>query len=129
MRKSDYEKYVDPEEFKNLYKEWAEKGKPQGDDPLYLRIWNGVTNAVRACVGSLQARYHCRYQDYDEKVLDSTALIITRLLKMEDIPKNIINFAYLPVLGICAGPKAMQSDFENSMASLDIPIADPIANY
>lgn len=122
MKKSDYEKYIDPEEFKKLYKEWAEKGKPTGNDPLYLKIWNGVTNAVKACIGALQARYRCKYQDYDEKVLDGTALIITRLLKMEDVPKNIINFAYLPVLGVVAGPKAMQSDFENSMASLDMPI-------
>lgn len=128
MKKSDYLKYVDPDDFRKLYEEWAKKGKPTGNDPLYLKIWNGVTNAVKACIGALQTRYHCKYQDYDEKVLDGTALIVSRLIKMEDTPKNIVNFAYLPVLGICAGPKAMQSDFENNMASLDIPIADP-TNY
>lgn len=122
MKKSDYEKYLDPKEFTKLYEEWVEKGKPTGNDPLYLKVWNGVTESVKACIGALQKRYRCKYQDYNEKVLDGTALIITRLLKMEDIPKNIINFAYLPVLGVVAGPKAMQSDFENSMASLDIPI-------
>lgn len=122
MKKSDYKQYLDPKEFAELYNEWAEKGKPTGNDPLYIKIWNGVTNAVRACIGALQARYHCQYQDYDEKVLDGTAKIMTRLLGMEDTPKNIINMCYLPVLGVCAGPKAMQSDFENNMASLDIPI-------
>lgn len=120
MKKSDYEKYLDPKEFCALYEEWKAKGKPQGNDPLYLRIWNGVTNAVKACIGSLQARYHCKYQDYDEKVLDGTALMITKLIKMEDAPKNIINMCYLPVLGVCCGPKAMQADFENNMLSTDV---------
>lgn len=122
MKKSDYERYLDPGDFAKLYKEWAEKGKPTGNDPLYLKVWNGVTNAVKACIGALQTRYRCQYQDYDEKVLDGTALMISRLIKLEGYPKNIVNMCYLPVLGICAGPKAMQSDFENNMASLDIPI-------
>lgn len=122
MKKSDYKQYLDPKEFAELYNEWAEKGKPTGNDPLYIKIWNGVTNAVRACIGALQARYHCKYRDYDEKVLDGTALMISRLIKLEGCPKNIVNMCYLPVLGVCIGPKAMQSDFEDSMASLDIPI-------
>lgn len=122
MRKSDYEKYIDPKGFGKLYEEWAEKGKPTGNDPLYVKIWNLTTEAVKACIGALQTRYHCKYQDYDEKVLDGTALMISRLIKLEGYPKNIVNMCYLPVLGICAGPKAMQSDFENNMASLDIPI-------
>ena len=120
MKKSEYEKYLDPKEFCNLYEEWRAKGKPQGNDPLYIRIWNGVTNAVKACIGALQARYHCQYQDYDEKVLDGTALMIAKLIKMEDTPKNIINMCYLPVLGVCCGPKAMQADFENNMLSTDV---------
>lgn len=122
MKKSEYTRFIDPKEFSDLYNEWAEKGKPTGNDPLYLKVWNGVTNAVKACIGSLQTRYQCQYQDYDEKVLDGTALMISRLIKLEGYPKNIVNMCYLPVLGICAGPKAMQSDFENNMASLDIPI-------
>lgn len=122
MKKSDYEKYIKPNDFIELYNEWVKEGKPQGNNPLYLKIWDGVTNAVRACIGSLQARYQCQYQDYDEKVLDGTALMISRLIKLEGYPKNIVSMCYLPVLGICAGPKAMQSDFENNMASLDIPI-------
>ena len=119
MKKSEYEKYLDPKEFTQLYGEWKAKGKPQGNDPLYIKIWNGVTNAVKACIGALQARYHCQYQDYDEKVLDGTALMIAKLIKMEDTPKNIINMCYLPVLGVCCGPKAMQADFENNMLSTD----------
>ena len=119
MKKSEYEKYLDPKEFCTLYEEWKAKGKPQGNDPLYFKIWNGVTNAVKACVGALQARYRCKYQDYDEKVLDGTALMIAKLIKMEDTPKNIINMCYLPVLGVCCGPKAMQADFENNMLSTD----------
>lgn len=122
MKKSEYTRFIDPKEFSDLYNEWAAAGKPTGNDPLYLKIWNGVSNAVKACIGALQTRYHCKYQDYDEKVLDGTALMISRLIKMEGYPKNIVNMCYLPVLGICAGPKAMQSDFEDSMASLDIPI-------
>ena len=120
MKKAEYEKYLNPNEFAQLYEEWKTKGKPQGNDPLYIRIWNGVTNAVKACIGALQARYHCQYQDYDEKVLDGTALMIAKLIKMEDTPKNIINMCYLPVLGVCCGPKAMQADFENNMLSTDV---------
>lgn len=121
MKKSDYEKYLDPKEFSQLYEEWAVAGKPQGNDPLYVRVWDGVTNAVKACIGALQARYHCQYQDYGEKVLDGTILIMTKLLKMEDTPKNIVNMCYLPVLGVCCGPKARQKDFENDMLSTDVP--------
>ena len=120
MKKSDYEKYLDPKEFARLYEEWSATGKPQGNDPLYVRVWNEVTNAVKACIGALQARYHCQYQDYSEKVLDGTILIMTKLLKMEDTPKNIINMCYLPVLGVCCGPKARQKDFENDMLSTDV---------
>lgn len=121
MKKSDYEKYLDPKEFAQLYEEWSAAGKPQGNDPLYVKIWNGVTNAVKACIGALQARYHCQYQDYGEKVSDGAILIMTKLLKMEDTPKNIINLSYLPVLGVCCGPKARQKDFENDMLSTDVP--------
>ena len=121
MKKAEYLKYVDPDDFRKLYEEWAAAGKPLGNDPLYLKIWDGVTNAVKACIGSLQTRYHCQYQDYDEKVLDGTALMIAKLQKMEDYPKNIVTMCYLPMLGICCGPKAMQADFENSMLSTDIP--------
>ena len=121
MKKSDYEKYLDPKEFALLYEEWKAKGKPLGNDPLYVKIWDGVTNAVKACIGSLQARYHCQYQDYDEKVLDGTALMIAKLQRMEDSPKNIVTMCYLPMLGVCCGPKARQKDFEDSMLSTDVP--------
>ena len=121
MKKIDYLKYLDPKEFALLYEEWKAKGKPQGNDPLYAKIWDGVTNAVKACIGALQARYHCQYQDYDEKVLDGTILIMNKLLTMDDEPKNIINMCYLPVLGVCCGPKARQKDFENGMLSTDTP--------
>ena len=120
MKKSDYLKYLDPDDFRKLYEEWSAAGKPQGNDPLYVRIWSTTAEAVKACVGSLQARYHCQYQDYDEKVLDGTILIISKLLKMEDSPKNIINMAYLPVLGVCCGPKARKQEWENGMLSTDV---------
>ena len=119
MKKDFYLKYIEPEEFKKLYEEWAEKGKPTGNDLLYLKIWDGVTNAVKACIGALQARYHCKYQDYNEKVLDGTIMIMTKLLKMNDTPKNIVNIAYLPVLGVCCGPKAIKQEQENNLLSLD----------
>lgn len=119
MRKDEYLKFLDPKKFAELYDEWAAKGKPQGNDPLYVRIWDGVTNAVKACIGALQARYRCQYQDYDEKVLDGTILIMNKLLTMDDEPKNIVNMCYLPVLGVCCGPKARQKEFENSMLSTD----------
>lgn len=121
MKKSDYEKYLDPKEFAQLYEEWKAKGKPQGNDPLYTKVWDGTVNAVKACIGALQARYRCQYQDYSEKVLDGTILIMAKLLKMEDTPKNIINMCYLPMLGVCCGPKARQKEFENGMLSTDIP--------
>lgn len=120
MKKSDYLKYLDPEEFTQLYEEWATAGKPQGNDPLYVKIWDGAVNAVKACIGALQARYHCQYQDYDEKVLDGTILIMAKLIKMEDTPKNIVNMSYLPVLGVCCGPKARKQERENNMLSTDV---------
>lgn len=119
MKKADYEKYIVPSEFSKLYEEWAAAGKPQGNHSLYIKIWDGVTNAVRACIGALQTRYHCQYQDYDEKVLDGTILIMNKLLTMDDTPKNIVNMCYLPMLGVCCGPKARQKEFENGMLSTD----------
>lgn len=119
MKKSEYEQYLDPKEFAKLYDEWAEKGKPQGNNPLYIKIWNNVENAVKACISSLQNRYHCKYQDYDDKVMDSIVLIMNKLLTMDDTPKNIVSMSYLPTLGICCGPKAIQSEWENNMLSTE----------
>lgn len=119
MKKSDYEKYIKPEEFEALYNEWNAIGKPQGNNALYIKIWNGVENAVKACIGALQSRYHCKYQDYDDKVMDSTILIMKKLNEMADAPKNIVNMCYLPVLGVCCGPNARQKEFENNMLSTD----------
>lgn len=119
MKKSDYTMYINPEEFRKLYEEWSNAGKPTGNHPLYVQIFDGVTNAVKACVGSLQSRYHCQYQDYNEKVMDSTLTIIDKLLKMTEPPRNIVNMAYLPVLGVCCGKKALQSDWENGVLSTD----------
>lgn len=119
MRRDFYEKYIKPEEFEALYNEWDAIGKPQGNNPLYIKIWNGVENAVKACIGALQNRYHCKYQDYDEKVVDGTILIMNKLMNMTDAPKNIVSMCYLPVLGICCGPKAIQSEWENNMLSIE----------
>lgn len=119
MKKSEYEKYIKPEEFEALYNEWDAIGKPQGNNALYIKIWNGIENAVKACIGALQNRYHCKYQDYDEKVVDGTILIMNKLMNMTDAPKNIVSMCYLPVLGICCGPKAIQSEFENNMMSTE----------
>lgn len=119
MKKEEYEKYIDPAAFEQLYNEWDAVGKPQGNNPLYIKIWNGVKNAVKACIGALQNRYHCKYQDYEDKVLDGTILIMTKLMNMTDAPKNIVSMCYLPVLGICCGPKAIQSEFENNMMSTE----------
>lgn len=121
MKKAEYEKYIVPSEFAALYEEWKAKGKPKGNDKLYTQVWLGVVNAVKACVGALQARYHCIYQDYDDKVMDSTILIMNKLLTMDDTPKNIVNMCYLPVLGVCCGPKARQKEFEDAMLSTDVP--------
>ena len=121
MKKSEYEKYIDPAAFEQLYNEWDYAGKPQGNSQLYIKIWNGVENAVKACIGALQNRYHCKYQDYDEKVVDGTILIMNKLMNMTDAPKNIVSMCYLPVLGICCGPKAIQSEWENNIESLDAP--------
>lgn len=120
MKKSEYETYIKPEEFESLYNDWDAIGKPQGNNPLYIKIWNGVENAVKACIGALQNRYHCKYQDYDEKVVDGTILIMNKLMNMTDAPKNIVSMCYLPVLGICCGPKAIQSEWENNMLSTGV---------
>ena len=119
MRKEEYTKYLNPEDFGKLYEEWASIGKPTGNHPLYVQIFDGVTNAVKACIGALQSKYHCQYQDYNNKVMDSTIIIIDKLLKMEEPPRNIVSMSYLPVLGICAGPKALQSEWESAMLSTD----------
>lgn len=119
MRKDEYLKYLDPSDFAELYKDWAAAGKPTGNHPLYVQIFDGVTNAVKACIGALQNRYHCNYQNYEEKVMEGTIAIIEKLLKMTEPPRNIVNMAYLPVLGTCCGKNALQSDWENGMLSTD----------
>lgn len=119
MKKEEYLQYIDPAEFSKLYEEWKAKGKPTGNNPLYLKIWSGITNAVKACIGALQTKYHCKYKDYEDKVMDASIVIINKLLKMEDTPKNIVNMCYLPVLGICCGPKARKKELEDNSLSID----------
>ena len=119
MRKDEYIKYLNPEDFRKLYEEWADAGKPTGNHPLYVQIFDGVTNAVKACIGSLQSRFHCQYQDYNEKVMDGTILIIDKLLKMNESPRNIVNMTYLPVLGICCGQKSINAEKEDNALSMD----------
>lgn len=119
MRKDEYDKYLDPDNFRKLYEEWAADGKQKGNNQLYIKIWNGVENAVKACVGALQSRYHCQYQDYNEKIMDGTILIIDKLLKMNESPRNIVNMTYLPVLGICCGQKAINAEKEDNALSMD----------
>ena len=119
MKKEEYEQYIDPAEFSKLYEEWAKQGKPQGNNPLYIKIWDGITNAVKACIGALQTKYHCKYKDYEDKVMDASIVIINKLLKMEDTPKNIVNLSYLPVLGICCNKKVIAQELEDNSLSID----------
>lgn len=119
MRKDEYLKYLDPDDFKKLYEGWTSAGKPTGNHPLYLQIWDGVTNAVKACIGALQSRYHCQYQNYDEKVLDGTITVLEKLLKMTDTPRNIVSMSYLPVLGVCCGTKAINAEKDDNALSLN----------
>ncbi len=119
MTRDEYKQFIDPDDFRDLYIKWSKAGKPKGNNTLYIKIWNSVENAVKACIGALQNRYHCHYQDYDEKVIDGTMLIMNKLLTMNDTPKNIVSLCYLPVLGVCCGNKAKQSEFENNMLSTD----------
>lgn len=117
MKKSEYKDFIDPEEFAGLYEEWAGAGKPKGNSPLYFNIWKDVENAVKACIGALQTRYQCEFQDYDDKVMEGTTTMIAKLIKMEETPLNIVTMSYLPMLGICCGPKAIQQDFERTFMS------------
>ena len=119
MKKSDYSKFINPEDFRKLYEEWAAAGKPTGNNQLYIKIWDGVTNAVKACIGSLQSRYHCEYQNYDEKVLDGTITVMEKLLKMNEPPRNIVSMSYLPVLGVCCGSKAINEEKDDMALSID----------
>lgn len=121
MKKSEYSSFIYPKDFADLYDQWDRAGKPTGNNKLYIAIWDGVTNAVKACIGVLQSRYHCQYQDYDDKVLDGTITMINRLLKLDDTPNNIVTMSYLPMLGICCGKKTIQQEFEDSMLSTDVP--------
>lgn len=129
MKKSEYLKYIDPKAFKSLYEEWASKGKPTGNDPLYIKIWDGATNASKACIGALQEKFRCSYQNYDEKVLQTTMLVVRHLLKHEEPPNNIVNVSWLPALGVCCGNKAKQEDFEDSMLSINLPVDEGEAEY
>lgn len=119
MRKEEYIQYLSPEDFRKLYEEWADAGKPTGNHPLYFQVWNSVTNAVKACIGALQSRYHCQYQNYDEKVLDGTITVLGKLLKMNEPPRNIVSMSYLPVLGICCGQKAINAEKDDNALSID----------
>ena len=119
MKKEEYEQYIDPAEFSKLYEEWAKQGKPQGNNPLYVKIFDGVINSVKACIGALQTKYHCKYKDYEDKVMDASIVIINKLLKMEDTPKNIVNLSYLPVLGICCNKKVIAQELEDNSLSID----------
>ena len=119
MTKTEYLKYINPSDFEQLYINWSNAGKPTGNHPLYLQIWDGVTNAVKACIGALQSRYHCQYQDYDAKVLDGTITVMEKLLKMNESPRNIVSMSYLPVLGICAGTKAINAEKDDRALSID----------
>ena len=119
MKKEEYEQYINPAEFSKLYEEWAKQGKPQGNNPLYIKIFDGTTNSVKACIGALQNKYHCKYKDYEDKVMDASIVIINKLLKMEDTPKNIINLSYLPVLGVCCNKKVIAQEMEDNSLSID----------
>lgn len=119
MRKDEYRKYINPSDFEELYIKWSSVGKPQGNNPLYVKIWDGVENSVKAVIGALQSRYHCQYQNYNEKIMDGTILIMEKLLKMTDTPRNIVSMCYLPVLGLCCGQKAINEEKEDNALSMD----------
>lgn len=119
MKKDEYKKYIVPEEFAALYDEWAQQGKLLGNSKLYLKIWDGVQNAVKACIGSLQDRYHCKVQSYEDKVFTVTTKMVEKLINMNGTPRNIVNIVYLPTLGACFGREAKQSEFEDNMLSLN----------
>lgn len=119
MKKDEYIKFIDPEEFASLYNEWAKAGKPQNNHPLYIKIWNGVENAVKACIGALQSKYNCKYADYNDKVIDGTIVMVKKLLRMNEAPKNIVSMSYLPVLGICCGQKTINAEKDDMALSID----------
>lgn len=119
MKKQDYERFINPEEFASLYNEWSAAGKPTGNNQLYVKIWDGVTNSVKACIGALQSKYHCKYADYNDKIIDGTIVMVKKLLRMNETPKNIVSLCYLPCLGVCCGPQTKKAEIENNMLSTD----------
>lgn len=124
MKKSDYEQYIKPADFLNIYREWQAVGKPLKNSSLYLKIWDGVQNAVKACIGSLQQKYRCTYTHYDEKVMDATILVVNALVRCKTEPRNIVTFSFLYTLGVCCGKDAIQLDYEDNALSIDAPTAD-----
>lgn len=129
MKRQEYEKFIDPKAFKVVYEEWAAKGKPKGNDTTYKAIWDGVTNAAKACIGALQEKYGSSYRNYDEKVLQTTMLVVKRLISHDEPPDNIVTIAWLPALGVCCGTKARQEDFEDNMLSVNVTAEDSETEY
>lgn len=114
-------KYLDVDDFRQLFIEWSEAGKPKGNNKLYFKVWEGVTNAVKADIGTMQRRYNMQISHYDEKVLDSTIKVMTKLyaLPKNEAPKSIIALAWLYTYGVVFGIKAIQEDFEDDIDSLN----------
>lgn len=114
-------KYLDKEDFKRLFITWCRVGKPKGNNEIYRQIWEGVINAVKADIGTMQKRYNMTVSHYEEKVMDSAIKVVTKLdaLPENDAPKSIIALAWLYTYGVVFGIKAIQEDFEDVFESLD----------
>lgn len=115
------ELWIDVAEFKQLFIDWCKAGKPEGNSAIYMKIWDGVINAVKADIGRMQKLNNVEISHYDDKVIDSAAKVITKLrsLPESDAPKSIITLAWLYTYGVCFGPNAIQEDYEDKAESLN----------
>lgn len=92
-----------------LIQEWRDNPIQSNRDKVFMLL----VETSKAVIGKLQNSYGMQVKDYDDKVIDSTCKLIEALDKHKDlIPRNIINWAYLYVLGTVFNKKTKEMEQE-----------------